>query len=173
MYLYPSRKDKKHRSCVIETTSFARHSFGEVNVHFCVKKLSIKFRVSIMAAINPASNLLVAHVNAQSLSAHFLGIQSIILQNDIHLMALSESWLKTKDSSGSFLIPNYNLLHNDRSGEGGGGVALYVHESIKSRVVGYSPQPYNCLPEFLLIESNIGSIKVLCVVVYNPPKAGY
>lgn len=126
-----------------------------------------------MATNSHTQLISVAHTNAHSLSCHFTDIQTIVLDKGIHVLGVSESWLKPKDHSSSVSIPNYHLLRNDRVGKGGGGVALYVHDSIKSRIIDCSPHVYRRLPEFLMVELLTNSAKILCIVVYNPPKAGY
>ena len=125
-----------------------------------------------MAAISTARSLLVAHVNAQSLYAHFAEIESRILASGLHVLAVSESWLSASRGARSVGIPGYDLLHNDRPNRAGGGVALYVHESIQARVVARS-RGLRLRPEFLIVSLSIDSFKVLCVVVYNPPNVGY
>ena len=57
---------------------------------------------------------------------------------------------------------DYNIIRNDRIDRVGGGVALYVHKSLKFKVLNHSN---NCgLPEYLLCEITLHS-KLFIVVV--------
>ena len=51
------------------------------------------------------------------------------------MVAITESWVKssTRDFAGEFAIPGYHLFLKDRLVREGGGVMLYVKESIKVR----------------------------------------
>lgn len=127
-----------------------------------------------MENTNPGT-LVIGHINVQSLEPHFTDISSILTKKKIHILAMSETWLKTKHSSSCLRVDHYQLVRHDRSGKGGGGVALYIHDSIGYRVVDQSPRSdvYCLRPEYLFVLCNVGSLKILVGVVYNPPKCGY
>ncbi|XP_015600887.1 uncharacterized protein LOC107270403 [Cephus cinctus] len=90
-------------------------------------------------------------------------------------MAISESWLKPGKTTRLIEIPYYKLVRNDRDNKGADGVAFYVHFSLRYRVMAKSEQPkaYILRPEFLFLEISSDNFKILCGVVYNPPKCGY
>lgn len=90
-------------------------------------------------------------------------------------MAISESFLKKGHNTSKLQIPHYKLLRNDRVGAACGGVAMYIHESLKPVVVTRSPTPtvYIKRPEYLFVEIKVAQLKFLCALVYNPPRAGY
>lgn len=119
----------------------------------------------------------ICHSNAQSIFAHLHDLSTIVHSNNIHVLGISESFLKPGDSSTAITvsIPQYNLYRADRTGRRCGGVAIYVHESISVKEVCRSAQPeiYSRRPEFLFLELTLGPVKILCGTVYSPPKAGY
>ncbi|XP_023247788.1 uncharacterized protein LOC111643807 [Copidosoma floridanum] len=117
----------------------------------------------------------IGHVNAQSLEAHFADIPSLISDHQLHLLAISKSWLKPFISSNRFPIQNFKLIWSDCVGRGGGGVALYVHESIPCRVVCHTMagETYSKRPEYLFVSLDFCGARVLLGVIYFPPKAGY
>ena len=124
---------------------------------------------------NKETFLKVCHLNAQSMEPHFSDIISIMKVDKVHILAISESWLKPKRSSKLFKVAGYNLFRRDRIGKRGGGVAIYVHESIKCTLVDQSnhPRKYVKRPEFLMLLLSFGHFNVLVSVVYSPPKCGY
>ncbi|CAB0039264.1 unnamed protein product [Trichogramma brassicae] len=78
----------------------------------------------------------VGHVNAQSLSEpfHFREVKSVMELHEPHIMAVSESWLKTHISSCDVDVPGYVLLRHDRISLGCGlSVPNYVETAIARR----------------------------------------
>ncbi|CAB0043744.1 unnamed protein product [Trichogramma brassicae] len=146
------------------------------DVSCCARGLS---RRPIQLIMDSATHTLfkVGHVNAQSLSepCHFREVRSIMEHHEPHIMAVSESWLKTHISSCDVDVPGYVLLRHDRISRGCGGVALYVRSDLRCRCVASSERPgaYLLRPEFLFVLLDVGSVAILLGVVYSPPKAGF
>ena len=116
-----------------------------------------------------SSSLITCQVNSQSLSAHYDEFLQYFTQNFYHIIAISETWLKPYIPSSSVSLPNYILLRHDRVNRTGGGVAMFVHNSLKTRILDCSPSSDHPHVEYLLVEilSNISPI--LYAVVYRPP----
>ena len=127
------------------------------------------------AAVPKAHFLNIGHSNAQSLSAHITEIQKIVRDNNINVMGISETHLKPSIASSRVSIPNFNLFRVDRVGKKWGGVALYVHESIKAKEVCRSDhlEIYRKRPEFLFLELSFGRFKLLCGTIYGPNNGGF
>ncbi|KAL7305425.1 hypothetical protein TKK_0002168 [Trichogramma kaykai] len=146
------------------------------DVACCARGLN---RRPILSIMDSATHTLfkVGHVNAQSLSepCHFREVRSIIEQHEPHIMAVSESWLKTHISSCDVDVPGYVLLRHDRISRGCGGVALYVRSDLRCRCVASSERPrvYLLRPEFLFVLLEVDSVAILLGVVYSPPEAGF
>lgn len=117
----------------------------------------------------------VAHSNAQSINPHLLDLRSVAIENGLHVLGISESFLKPGFSSALVEIENFKLYRVDRIGKDHGGVAMYVHESIPVKEVCRSAQPsiYTKRPEFLFLELSVLGQKILCGTIYSPPKAGF
>lgn len=99
--------------------------------------------------------------------------------NNIHILALSETWLTPLISSSSVSIPEYSLVRNDRNlqnapGERyiqGGGVACYIHKSLEYKVL-KAPQ-INSLneTEFIMLDiRNKSGTKLFLSAIYRRPK---
>lgn len=83
-----------------------------------------------------------------------------------------ETWLKGRTGSrgsteGSVGVSGYNIIRNDRmTATSGGGVALYVLKSIKTRIVAKS---CGLGIEYLFVECLLNKVKILIGVVYRSP----
>ncbi|XP_048582992.1 uncharacterized protein LOC5512908 isoform X1 [Nematostella vectensis] len=71
------------------------------------------------------------HQNIQSLGSKINHLRLLVreLKSEIHLLTLSETWIKEGASDGEFEIPGYRLFRKDRKGNHGG-VAVYAREDM-------------------------------------------
>lgn len=68
-------------------------------------------------------------------------------------------------------LPGFSILRNDRSGKQGGGVALYICDALRGKILASSPSDYSANPEYLVAEVKSSSIPpFLLAVIYRPPK---
>ena len=77
------------------------------------------------------SNFSILHINARSLVKNFDSILIYIasLQHTFTVIAISETWIT--DSNDSLInIPGYNRVLNNRTEGRGGGVALFILNSL-------------------------------------------
>ena len=74
--------------------------------------------------------MVLASLNINSLLLHKDELASILLEKGIHIMALNETKLDKKMPKNILAIPNYKLEREDRNRHGGG-VAVYIRDSIK------------------------------------------
>ncbi|XP_046395714.1 uncharacterized protein LOC124162953 [Ischnura elegans] len=115
--------------------------------------------------------LKLSHVNAQSLLAHFEEFKLYYHTNVVHVIGVSETWLKPSVTSNVVSLPDFTLYRNDRETKRGGGVGLYIHSSLKSKRVGRSTNSCEVMLEYILVEIINNHSKMLIGVVYNPPKS--
>ncbi|XP_046417427.1 uncharacterized protein LOC124178234 [Neodiprion fabricii] len=80
-----------------------------------------------------------------------------------HVVAVSESWLHTEVSDSSVALPGVSILRNDRAGRVGGGVALYLRDPLRGRILAASPPPYSALPEYLVAKVKAPGLSPLLV----------
>jgi hypothetical protein len=86
---------------------------------FCIVLILIKLPNDVQLNPGPGSSLNFAHLNVRSLNIRekFEELSSIILDQDFHIVALSEMLLNERISSDKFTIPGYNsILRLDRLG---------------------------------------------------------
>ncbi|XP_034240159.1 uncharacterized protein LOC117644657 [Thrips palmi] len=115
--------------------------------------------------------LKVAHINAQSLnnSNHFTEFWDAFSNSSVDVIGVSETFFQ----DGSRMdIPNYNVFNVNRSSRRGGGVALYVHNRLKAKLLAKSSGD-SFRPEFIIIEVKCANETVLISCVYRPPKVGF
>lgn len=107
---------------------------------------------------NDPCHLNVVHVNAQSLhdESHYLEFCYTFVNSGVHIIAVSETFFK----KGSIVdLQGYNILRNDRLNKGGGGVAIYVKDGIKTKMLNASKSEYNHKPEYIIFEAELANTK--------------
>ena len=116
---------------------------------------------------NPMSGSLNALLfNARSIRNKFLEFVALMALERPDLVALTESWVRTsdRDFEGEYAIPGYQMYHRDRASRAGGGVMLYVRDSLKVGNIATSTEH-----EFLGVDLEIGHAAYRVIVVYRPP----
>ena len=114
----------------------------------------------------PKKGLKVAHLNICSLKNKVIELSKIMLENDLHIVAISETHLDDSIDNTEVYIQGYNIIRLDRN-RYGGGVAFYVqdHIPIKRRVDLDLPDI-----EAIWIQVHLPHLKPLLVCCcYRPP----
>ena len=85
-----------------------------------------------MGGLSCSVNLVIAHVNLNSLLNKTNHVFSLLCTSKVDLLSISESWL-TSDIPDSFVnLPNYDLVRcDDPDGIRKHGVAIYIHNNLK------------------------------------------
>ena len=77
--------------------------------------------------------MVVASLNINSLLRHHDELSNFLFEKGIHILALNETKLDSKICKDLLKIENYKIERCDRNREGGG-IALYIKDSIKYHV---------------------------------------
>jgi hypothetical protein len=80
----------------------------------------------------------VIHINAEDLICHFSDVHELFFSSGVHVILVSETWLKPFHPNSIVDIAGYNLLRHDRVGKGGGGVCAYIWKDITFKIVSTS-----------------------------------
>lgn len=118
-------------------------------------------------------NLNIMHMNVQSISPKFNSvkldeIRQVVDGSNFDIIGMSESWLGESILDNAVEINNYHLHRNDKLGEHrGGGVCVYVHNRLQSKVVCTFNKGLTCDAIFVEI-SGVNSEKILVGVIYLP-----
>jgi hypothetical protein len=114
----------------------------------------------------------VVHINSEDLLCHFADIHELFFSSGVHIILISETWLKPFHSDHLVHIAGYTLHRHDRIGKGGGGVGAYIRDDLTYNFVAASNLDIH-KPEFLFFDIVINSLKILFGVVYKPPQVGF
>ena len=86
------------------------------------------------------------------------------------VIAVSETWLKDNDTSSSYSIDGYSSFHCSRLNKTGGGVALYINETLQPN---YLPNKSKCndnCADIVTVEVTLATgKKVLVSCAYRAP----
>ena len=111
--------------------------------------------------------LLVCHLNINSIQNKFEELKDIILKSTVQIMAVSETKIDGSYPDCQFLIPGYYLHRNDRK-KGGGGVLMFVSSKIQSRRISIERRYKTIEP--LALEIGLKLRNAIVLAIYRPPK---
>ncbi len=110
--------------------------------------------------------LSIIHFNARSLNQNYEKIESYLSELNYHfeIIAISETW--TTPNNEDFALPGYTSYFVSRNSKKGGGVALFIDDSIKQKKINnLSKKIDNCF-ESLFIEISLETKKKFTSDVY-------
>ena len=82
-------------------------------------------RAGIRAAAESICALKIGHLNVRSLTAHLDQVNLLLLQEQLDVLCLSETWLTETVDTGALLFQGYSICPRDREiKKTGGGVAI-------------------------------------------------
>uniref|UniRef100_A0A2A4JPY6 Uncharacterized protein n=1 Tax=Heliothis virescens TaxID=7102 RepID=A0A2A4JPY6_HELVI len=153
--------DESFYSC-----SSSSNSFLTVDSDSCAP-LTLGDQISTLFSPFP-NNLNIAHINAQSVPGHYSDLLASIDSAHLDALLISESFLKPSLLSTHYALPGFVLIRNDRTGKGGGGVAVYLRADIPFKIISSSPSMYSESAEYLFLEVVLNHNKMLLGVLYSP-----
>jgi len=145
------------------------------NFYNCLTNLSCKYyQEDQLSEINKYSNKLsLLHHNIRSVSKNLDQLLSYVCNVGVPftIIGLSETWL-TENNKDLYGITNYVSLHECRQDKRGGGVSLFIHNSVDFKNRPDLNQFNDCI-ESLFIEVDGRSVgkdrNVIVGVIYRPP----
>ena len=114
----------------------------------------------------------IMHFNCRSMRTNFEAIKSLIqnVNMEIHVIAITESWLDSNDVDAEYDIDNFTILRQDRLNKKGGGVLLYVNKTLDHELVSEMTYSVNNLFECVTVEIKIKNCKnVVVSCMYRTP----
>ena len=92
-----------------------------------------------------SSNFSLVHFNCRSMARNFDklkdSVKGLDFPFDVGLIAVSETWFKDNDTSSSYSIEGYSSFQCSILNKTGGGVALYINETLQPN---YLPNKSKC-----------------------------
>ena len=121
--------------------------------------------------IKRSMNLRVSPFNANSLLGHIDLVTTYFATHFFHIISVCETWLYSTIKDNLVVLDNCFIMRNDREGKMGGGVACYIHKSLKVKLLAASPSLFKNSPEFINLEVNPPDAEsLLFCSVYRRPK---
>ena len=111
------------------------------------------------------------HFNCRSLSSNFSKLKDSVLglEMKFDVIALSETWLKDNDNT-MFEMEGYNNFVCSRTDKSGGGVALYINDSLQHRYLPDKSIYINNCAEIVSVEITLrNGKKVIICCIYRAP----
>lgn len=112
------------------------------------------------------NNLNIGHINIRSIVPKINDIKECISSNNFDILAVSETWLTHFMDDKVVSIDGFRLVRRDRGLGRGGGVLLYIRNTIKFSILNNFTSDF---AEQVWIEFTISSVKTMVGVVYRPP----
>ena len=121
----------------------------------------------------PEGKLLALELNIRSLvnNANFskLGLLISFMTYKPDIISVSETWI-TLLSSGPFVnLLGYKFVYNSRLYSKGGGVALYVKDTIRFYVLTELTTMHEKLFESIFIKLELNDASIICGTIYRSP----
>lgn len=108
------------------------------------------------------------HLNIRSIVSKTEQLEHLLTGSNIDYLCLTETWLTPKTPWFVFTVPGYNVYRRDRIKGKGGGVLIYVKDSIQSQQIAIPENNLECVGVKITLSPQM-SFAVL--VVYRPPTA--
>ena len=131
-----------------------------------------QFKHKFAGSKEESTNFSIIHLNCRSLPSNYNKLKDCInaLDFQFDVIALSENWLIDNDTD-SFNIDGYKMFTCSRTNKSGGGVALYINDSLQHK---YLPDMSKCLDncaEVVSLEIALkNGKKALICCIYRAPK---
>ena len=114
----------------------------------------------------------IAQFNANSLPRHLDLVKAHLHSKFHHIISISETWLHDGIPDNMIRLGDSLLVRNDREDKRGGGVACYVHKSLRVKLLAASPRVFSNSPEYMILETGCpGADSLLFTTMYRRPKA--
>lgn len=127
---------------------------------------------------NHSNSGVIMSLNCQSLNAKYDSLRCYLdLFNNsncnIYAVTLQETWLSVDSDVSLFQMENFNFIHKAKSSSAHGGVATYLHKSLRYEILELNIQPEICDALFLkvFVDCKDSEDKTFILGnIYRPPK---
>lgn len=110
--------------------------------------------------------------NAGSLGTNHDNLIATCSQNDLDILAVNETWLKSKTDNSAPVIPEYRLRHNPRpqgSRTRGGGVGFYIKRNLNVRTWRHPVTPQHTSVEQMWVSLTLQGRLIYVGTAYRAP----
>ena len=103
--------------------------------------------------------LQLAHLNVQSIRGKLDQVKDMIVTSKVDLYGFSETFLNNKLCENELFISGYSYLRRDRNEKSGGGILVYIKETIVFRRIA---QFEDGTIESVWLELQLNNSKIIC-----------
>ena len=122
----------------------------------------------------PGSSLEIAQFNANSRLGHIDIVRTYFESNFFHIISVCETWLYSLIRDDLVMVNDFFIIRKDREGKRGGGVAVYIHKSLKVKWLAASPGLFTNSHEFLMLEiRSPDNDALLFISLYRRPRGTF
>jgi hypothetical protein len=107
------------------------------------------------------------YFNSRSLTNKVDLLKNYTNANNPDIIAITETWAKPEIPDGLYAIPGYKIFRHDRSVKRGGGVMMYIKDTIASSQIHFTHCPEFDFLACKVYLSNGNCVGLLCI--YRPP----
>ena len=131
------------------------------------KRTLVNIRTTMLQTSAKLTNF--ALLNTRSLCNKTLQVKDYVVENDIDLLAITDTWLLDQDSHTTReLCPTGYMLQSVPRGSGGGGVALLSKKALKVKNCSTAKRKFKSF-EYVELSLNHLSTNLRIVIVYRRP----
>lgn len=113
--------------------------------------------------------LLGGHLNIRSMAPKREQLEHLLINSYVDFMGLSETWLRPSSPQALVTLQGYHVFRKDRHQGKGGGVLLYMKDSLKcTQIIWPNEISVECVGVKVSLSAEM-SFTVLCL--YRPPSA--
>ena len=112
--------------------------------------------------------MIISHYNINSIRNKFSEMRQLLDANLIDILGLSETKIDDSFPLNQFSIANYKLYRQDRNSRGGG-IMIYVRDSIPHRIIKEYSGEIDCI-DYITLEITTQRGKWVLTYIYCPPK---
>ena len=108
-------------------------------------------------------------VNARSIRNKFTDLETLTYVENFDVIAITESWIDTRqrDFLAEYGLPGYSIFSSERNGRAGGGVILYVKDSLYPVLI--PKPPIDNIDAVYVQLRNETNDKLTFGLIYRPP----
>ena len=129
------------------------HTFFEEQLQIFTKHLcSCHYSDSIPESIE--NHISIMNLNCRSLISKFGMLEEYLI--DLHhkfdIITITETWFKSSTDLSYFQLDGYDMYHLDRGNKNGGGVAIYMQNTLRHSIINHMTYAIDDVLECLSVE---------------------
>ena len=157
---------EKHSFSDFMPCNFENHTFVEEQLQNFTKHLcSCHYSESI------ENHISIMNLNCRSLISKLGMLEEYLI--DLHhkfdIIAITETWFKSNTDLSFFQLDGYDMYHLDRGNKNGGGVAIYIQNTLRHSIINHMTYAIDDVLEFLSVDVLLHNFFFVISCLYKHP----